>query len=124
MQLFCVAAKSKSVMSAANFRFAVRSEADGGMKPGAKCVVQRSRSPQPGSDLAVNKKRKCCKTLPFFNELYFTGLFLGPGHSLGLNLRRSSCLFLLPDRSLNSPLLIQPPTFPIEALQLLLVPFE
>ena len=93
MQLFCVAAKSKSVMSAANFRFAVRSEADGGMKPGAKCVVQCSRLPQPGNDLAVNKKRKCCKILPFFKELYFTGLSLGPGHSLGLNLRPSPCLF-------------------------------
>ncbi len=48
--------KSKSVMSGANFPFCCAQRADGGMKPGAKCLVQRSRSPQPGSDLAVNKK--------------------------------------------------------------------
>jgi len=32
-QLFYVAAKSKSVMSAANFRLAVRGEAGGSMRP-------------------------------------------------------------------------------------------
>ncbi len=65
-QLFCMAAKSKLVMSAANFRFVVRSEADSGMKPGVKCMVQCSRLPQPGNELAVNKKRKCCKNISFF----------------------------------------------------------
>jgi hypothetical protein len=37
----------KSVMCRANFRFAVRGEAGGGMKPGAERVVKSSRLPQP-----------------------------------------------------------------------------
>ena len=65
-------------MSAANFRFAVRGEAGGGIKPGAKRVVQFSRLPQPGNDLAVKKKRKCCKTLPFFVTFILPAYFWAP----------------------------------------------